>query len=211
MSIRRLVALVVAGAAVFSAGCGGGHHRPSVAKAVPTTLPFNEATTTTAVPGSAALTSTGAGANGATATTVVAKGGAAASQTGGPTTTSTTITLPDNYVYAGLHGRNLDDPRPSDCDFKRGQACYLHITGNYGLKASPTASIAVGAYEDGSSTAASSVTLPSMPEGRHAWYVDHFPYAASASAKTVSFVATLVDPTGKELARSSPVTIPISG
>ena len=92
---------------------------------------------------------------------------------------------------------------------QRGSKCQLRIQGSYTLTTAEVASIRVAAYEDGAKEPASSTTLPNARKGHSGWYIDHFLYIVSSTAKQVTFQATLLSPTGAVLAEGQASTVPI--
>ena len=105
--------------------------------------------------------------------------------------------------------RTPDDPTPSGCTMQRGSKCLVRMQGIYTLTSADAASIRVAAFDDGSKDPASSTTLPNAKKGHSGWYIDHFPYIVSATAKQVTFQATLLSATGQVLAEGQTFVVPI--
>ncbi|HEX7166697.1 MAG TPA: hypothetical protein VF230_06930 [Acidimicrobiales bacterium] len=120
-----------------------------------------------------------------------------------------TDALKNDFIFGSPAHRNADDPRPPNCLFKVGEACRFRVHGTYGLKSQDVASIHVGAYDDGASEAAFSVSLPNARKGGSQWFVDKFFYQARPGTKYTEVLVKLIDGDGKVLATGQPTRFDI--
>ena len=227
-SRSRLVAVALV-VGISAAACGGGGGDGGANSAIRgvagSDAPGDQAAPAAGDPAASNNGASGSAANGASGSGANSAGGASASsakpassadpnsgQAGGangsPAGGAAAAATADQVDGAPVT-RTPDDPTPQGCSMQRGSKCQLRIQGSYTLTTADVANIRVAAYEDGSKDPASSTTLPNAKKGHSGWYVDHFLYVVSNTAKQVTFQVTLLSPTGAVLAQGRANTVPI--
>ena len=209
MSSGRLLLTAMVAVAVVAPACGNRTAGPGKFHA-PETKPAGTSAPAVSDAGSAAAGSASKRDKTAAAVQASRTPGAQGANAANGSSAANSDTLPPNYVFGAPMPRDGDDRRPVGCDFVRGQTCRFRFNGTYGLTDADQAVILIGAYEDGSSKAAFSTTLPGARKGRRGYYVDNFPYLPGPAVKQVDIRATLIGPDGKVIASGKPNTFSIT-